>query len=331
MKPIYKFSLTLLFSIMSISMAFSQTMVSGVVKDSNGDAPLPFANVVLKGTTVGTITDLNGEYRIPLSPGTYTLVSSFMGYVKMEKEISIEKSQMLTVDFGLTAESIMEEEVVITAMMLGQKAAISSQLNAAGIVNSVSEEQIQELPDANAGDALGRLPGISLKRSGGEAQNIVLRGLNEKFSSIQLNGVQVPSTDGVSRGVDLSMFSLSSLAGIEVTKALTPDMDADAIAGTVNLVTKKASSKPEFRIDLGGGYNDLEQSIAQYNLALRYERRIFNDKLGIQASVNAEQKIRSSEVYGQDWLIAGMNNPEINNLTLSYTDEQRRKIGRAHV
>ena len=137
----------------------------------------------------------------------------------------------------------MGEEVIVTAMMRGQRAAINSQLNAGGIVNVVSEEQIQELPDANAAEALGRLPGISLKRSGGEAQSVVLRGLNEKFSQIQLDGVPIPPTSAGSRGVDLSLFSINSLAGIEVTKALTPDMDADAIAGSVNLVTRKASSK----------------------------------------------------------------------------------------
>ncbi|WP_346857896.1 TonB-dependent receptor [uncultured Draconibacterium sp.] len=327
MKQFYKTLFILIITLSTISGAFAQSMVSGIISDSNGGATLPFANVIVKGTTTGTTTNLNGEFRLPLNAGTYTLVASFMGYESKEEIIEITNGQNVTVDFSLVAESILGEEVVVTAMMLGQKAAISSQLNAAGIVNAVSEKQIQELPDANAGDALGRLPGISLKRSGGEAQNIVLRGLNEKFSSIQLNGVQVPSTDGESRGVDLSMFSLSSLAGIEVTKALTADMDADAIAGSVNLVTKKASSNPETRIDLGGGYNNLEKSIAQFNLAVRYERRIFNEKLGVQASANAEQKIRSSEAYDQGWVIIDKDYPEINSLRLSYNDELRKRMG----
>ena len=311
----------------SIFPSFSQTMVSGVVRDANGNATLPFANVIVKGTSTGTATDLNGEYRLPLGVGTHTIVASFMGYESQEQVVVVGEKKSVVLNFSLKAESILGQEITVTAMLLGQKAAISSQLNAAGIVNAVSEKQIQELPDANAGDALGRLPGISLKRSGGEAQNIVLRGLNEKFSSIQLNGVQVPSTDGASRGVDLSMFSLSSLAGIEVTKALTSDMDADAIAGSVNLVTKKASSKPELRIDLGGGYNDLEKSGSQYNLAVSYERRIFKERLGMQLSVNAEQRIRSNEMYGQGWIIEGKDQPEINDFTVSYTDEQRRRKG----
>lgn len=326
MKRITKFIVTLVLLSSSIFSSIAQTMVSGVVRDLTGNSTLPFANVVVKGTATGTSTDLNGEYRLPLKPGTYNIVATFMGYTTKEQLVVVEKKDLI-VNFSLEAESILGKEIVVTAMMLGQKAAISSQLNAMGIVNAVSEKQIQELPDANAGDALGRLPGISLKRSGGEAQNIVLRGLNEKFSSIQLNGVQVPSTDGASRGVDLSMFSLSSLAGIEVTKALTADMDADAIAGSVNLVTKKASSNPELRIDMGGGYNDLEKSSSQYNLAVRYERRLLNNLLGMQLSVNSEQRIRSNEAYAQGWLIEGKDIPEINDFTLSYTNEKRRRNG----
>lgn len=302
-------------------------MVSGVIKDLSNATPLPFANVVLKGTTVGTTTDLNGEYRLPLSPGTYTLVASFIGYEKLEQEITIDKSQNEKLDFELKAESIMGEEVIVTAMMRGQKSAINSQLNAAGIINAVSEEQIQELPDANAGEALGRLPGISLKRSGGEAQNIVLRGLNEKFSMIQLNGIAVPSTGSDTRGVDLSLFSINSLAGIEVSKALTSDMDADAIAGVVNMVTKKASSEQKITIDLGGGYNTLENSAAQFDLGLRYNKRLFKDILGLQASVTAEQKIRSNEQYAQGWDIRADSSWVITDLTLSYTDETRKRIG----
>lgn len=305
----------------------SQSMISGVVTDAKSGSPLPFSTIAIKSTTTGTTTDLNGGYNLPLSPGNYALVASFLGYQNQEKQVVIDDEKNVTVNFELTSESIMGEEIVVTGMLLGQKSAISSQLNAAGIVNAVSEEQIQELPDANAGDALGRLPGISLKRSGGEAQNIVLRGLNEKFSMIQLNGVAIPSTGGESRGVDLSLFSLNSMAGIEVTKALTPDMDADAIAGAVNLVTKKASKEPKLRIDLGGGYNMLENSANQYNAGLRYNRRLFNDFLGLQASVTGEKRIRSNEKYSQNWAIAGRDEPIISDFILTYSDESRKRLG----
>lgn len=308
--------------------SFSQSSsISGTVTDSVTDATLPFANVLVKGTTLGTSTNLNGEYRLPVREGLTTIVVSYMGYESMEKEVNIAPGENVTLNFALEPQSILGEEIIISAMMRGQKSAISNQLNAAGIVNSVAEEQIQELPDANAGEALGRLPGISLKRSGGEAQSIVLRGLNEGFSMIQLDGVAIPPTGSSSRGVDLSLFSINSLAGIEVTKALTPDMDADAIAGTVNLVTKKAAPEPELRIDVGGGYNVLESSGSQYNFGLRYNNRLFSDFLGLQASLTTEKKIRSSEGYGLGWNIRPDSSYVITALNPSYIDETRTRTG----
>lgn len=313
--------------IVGMSATFAQTMVSGVVKESEENTPLPSANVFLEGTQTGTITNLNGEFRLPLNPGTYNIVASYMGYESQTQEVTVTAGQTVKLDFTLMASTIMGEEIIVTTQLRGQRAAISSQLSADGIVNVVAEEQIQELPDANAGEALSRLPGISIKRSGGEAQKIVLRGLNEKFSQIQLDGVVIPPTDQLARGVDLSMFSLNSLAGIEVTKALTPDMDADAIAGSVNLVTKKASSKPELRIDLGGGYNKLENSASQYNFGVRYNRRLFSELLGVQASVTTESKIRSSERYSQGWDVRPDSTYWITNLTTYYTDERRSRTG----
>ena len=248
-----------LLSIASLVPVVAQTLIAGVVSDSVVNLPLTAATVFLEGSTTGAITNLNGEYRIPLEPGTYVVVASYLGYEDQKKSVILTDDQIVNLDFNLNPQAIMGQEVVVTAQYLGQRAAINSQLNADGIVNIVAEAQIQELPDVNAAEALSRLPGISIKRSGGEAQKIVLRGLNESFSMIQLDGVPIPATDAGARGVDLSLFSINSLAGIEVSKALTPDMDADAVAGVVNLVTRKASNEPELRIDLATGYNKLEK------------------------------------------------------------------------
>ena len=319
--------LIILFVTTTLPAMLAQTLVSGVVKESEENLPLPSANVFLEGTQTGTITDLNGEFRLPLDPGSYTIVASYMGYESQQQEVTLQEGQNVKLEFVLTPSTIMGEEVVVTTQLRGQKAAISSQLNADGIVNVVAEEQIQELPDANAGEALGRLPGISLKRSGGEAQMIVLRGLNEKFSQIQLDGVPIPPTDQLARGVDLSLFSINSLAGIEVIKSLTPDMDADAIAGAVNLVTKRASSRQQLRIDAGGGYNKLENSASQYDFGVRYNRRVLNDVLGLQASVSTESRIRSNERYSQGWDVRPDSSYYITTLTPSYTNERRTRTG----
>ena len=81
------------------------------------------------------------------------------------------------------ADIVESETVIVSAQAAGQVAAINQQLSSNTIVNVISEEKIQELPDANAAEAIGRLPGVSIQRSGGEANKITLRGLSDKYTS----------------------------------------------------------------------------------------------------------------------------------------------------
>lgn len=318
--------MSVLFTVLLSTNLSGQGSVAGVVTGAEGET-LIAASVFVPGTTKGNFTDLDGGYRLSLPAGTYEIQASYIGYEASSQEVVIIDGKTAKLDFVLATANMFGEEVVVTAQMMGQRSAISQQLNADGIVNVVSEEQIQELPDANAAESIGRLPGVSLKRSGGEANKVVLRGLSDKFSLITLNGVPIPATDANSRGVDLSMFSQSSLAGIEVTKAVTADMDADAIAGAVNLVTRKAPEEREFRVDLGGGYNRLEKDFGQYRVDVRYGRRILNNKLGVQASVNNERLIRSRESFSQGWQIDADSSTQITDLGVNYVDETRGRLG----
>lgn len=289
---------TLLFLFISVLISansFGQGAVRGVVKAAEDGSTLPAAAVIIKGTTIGTVTDLEGEYRMSLKPGEYILQASYIGYKTMDKEVTIVDGQDLQMEFLLEVEAIMGEEVVVTAMLRGQKSAISQQLSADGVVTIVSEEQIQELPDANAAEALGRLPGISVERSGGEAQRIVLRGMESKYTKITLDGVALGGTNSEDRGVDLSLISQGSLGNIEVVKALTPDLEGDALAGEVKLVTKKAPAKQTILGAFTGGYNGIDNSFRNYKAALKYSRRFFGNRLGFQAFANAEDIIRSRE------------------------------------
>ena len=123
----------------------------------------------------------------------------------------IKAGEVIQVDGSMQVESIMGEEVVVTAMMRGQTAAISQQVNSNTIVNVVSKEKIMELPDQNAAETVARLPGVSLVRDGGEGTKVTLRGMAPRFNSITIDGAKVPSTSDQDRSVDLSMFSTDAL------------------------------------------------------------------------------------------------------------------------
>jgi TonB-dependent receptor len=276
---------------------FGQASLKGTVTDGTTDETLIGVNVIIQGTSLGASTDIEGQFRIVGIPArVFKVKISYVGYEPKILEIDFSKTQDVSTNVQLKPAIIEGEEVIVTAQMRGQLAAINQQLTSKTIVNVVSEEKIQELPDANAAEAIGRLPGVSIIRSGGEASQVVLRGLSSKYSNINLDGVKIPATDPNSRDVDLSVMSQGSLAGIELFKTLTPDQDADAIAGTINLVTRKAPSDRLIRFEVKGDYNDLMKTMNnQYDLTGRYGERYFNDLVGLQLQAGAEKKIRNEE------------------------------------
>ncbi|MBN1407371.1 MAG: carboxypeptidase-like regulatory domain-containing protein, partial [Calditrichaceae bacterium] len=312
-----------------ISSALAQGTLIGVISDSISGIDLPGANVMLEGTAIGASTDVNGEYRISgIKEGSYNIVVSYIGYQDKIIPIDISKDETKVLSIRLIPIAIEGEVITITAQAEGQIAAINQQIKSNTIVNVVSEEKIQELPDANAAEAIGRLPGVSVTREGGEANKVLLRGMQAKFSVITIDGVKVPATEETGRGVDLSTISQSSLAGIELAKAITPDKDGDALAGSINLVTKKAPEARELKTNIKGNYNDLMESYNQYDLSLRYGERFFNSILGVQLVGNLEKKIRSNERFDIEWRYdTGDDKYRVNDFNVNFRDEIRTRKG----
>jgi len=145
---------TLIVLMLLISSGLSQGLLVGVVTDSLTKEPLIGANIYLEGTALGASTDMDGAYRIEAVPyGSYTLVFSYLGYRTKKMAITVDSKKRTKIDAGLIYDVIEGEEVVITAQADGQAEAINKQITANSIINVVSEERIQELPDANAAEA----------------------------------------------------------------------------------------------------------------------------------------------------------------------------------
>ena len=310
--------------------AFGQATLKGTVTDASNNEPLIGVNVTIQGTSIGGATDIDGKFLIfGIPERTFDVKISCVGYEPLISKIDFSIKQEASRKFQLKPTVIQGEEVVVTGQARGQQAAINQQLTANTMVNVVSTEKIKELPDANAAEAIGRLPGVALQRSGGEATTIVLRGMSAGFSTVTLDGVRVPATEADARGVDLSMMSQGSLAGIELYKALTPDKDADAIAGSVNLITPNAPAERSVQINAKGAYEKLNKTLNQYDFSAKYGERFFNDVLGVQLSGNLEQRDRSAESTDLTYDFSPSNYTDytLKNLTLQYVDETRKREG----
>ncbi len=290
---------------LSITMTiFSQTgYVTGVVYDSDGTFTLPGANIYLKTSpSTGTITELDGTFILDnINEGTYTLMVSYTGYETQELPITIAKSSPAKLDITMAPMAILGEEIIVTAQALGQNKAINQQLNSDAIANIVSAEKIKELPDVNAAEAISRLPGVAINRDGGEGSKIVVRGLDPKFTAISVNGIRLPSTGGSDRSVDLSLISPELLSGIELFKSPTPDMDGDALGGSVNLNILRAPKERKISIKGLTGYNFLGGTFTDYKATVSLAQRILKDKVGIIATANTERFNRGGETINQGW------------------------------
>jgi TonB-dependent receptor len=316
---------TIFFCFFLFQQIYAQTSIIGKVTDASDGSPLWGTNIMLAGTSAGTTSDKDGRYRLSgISEGESVIVFRYLGYRPDSIKVNVVRGRTLQLDVKLSSLIIEGEEVVVSAQLQGQTAAINQQIQSNTIVNIVSSDKIQELPDANLAESLSRLPGISVQRDAGEGSKVVVRGLSPKFNSVTINGERIPATDPNDRSVDLSMISQDILAGIEVYKALTPDMDADAIGGTINLVTRNAPENFRMDIRAQGGYNHNENDYGQYKLNLSTSNRFFN-KLGALITFSAQNVNRSSDVLNAEYTPPTSQRPQIEIADLNLADRLERR------
>lgn len=261
-----------------------QGTVRGRVID-NGEQVLPGASIFIESLKTGVISDVNGFYTLPnLKSGTYVVKVTYVGYSPVEMKITVPEGKTLEKDIVMN-EGVELQEVQVKGAFQGQKRAINTQKNKLGITHVVSADQVGKFPDSNIGDALKRISGINVQYDQGEARFGQVRGTSADLSSVTINGNRVPSAEGDTRNVQLDLIPADMIQTIEVNKVVTPDMDGDAIGGSINLVTKNSPYKRTLNATAGSGYNWISEK-AQLNLGFTYGDRFFNDRLGMLLSAS---------------------------------------------
>jgi TonB-dependent receptor len=267
----------------------------GNISDENG-APVPGATVYISNVSKGTISDVNGNYRLLNIPsGNQEVSISFISYAKEVHEVEIIPRRVVVLDVNLKEKAMELDAVAVYGQAQGQQAAINQQLNAPGVVNVISGQKLRELPDVNVAESLGRLPGVMAARSGGEGQKVIIRGLEPKYNSVSVGGVNLPSTGGNDRSFNLGLISNEILGGVEVQKANTADQDAEGLGGTVNLTLKEAPAGFKVRADMATGYNSLSRNINNYKAAVNLSNRFLENKMGIMLVGNFDYDHRESD------------------------------------
>ncbi len=277
--------------------------VAGRVTDAASGAPLVGADVTLDGTSLTTATDRTGAFRLTGVPGGhFTLVIQYLGHEVERSPVTVTTGRILTVDVTLRP-SQFSETVDVRAEPIGdgQARALNQQRTAPNIANIISADQIGSFPDPNAAEAASRVPGVSIARDQGEGRYVLVRGTEARLNAMMIDGERLPSPEGDARSVALDAVPADQLQSIEVSKAVTPDMDADSIGGSVNLITKQAVSRPVMLLAGATGYNRLQDDFGQGQASGTFGRRFADGKVGLLVGGSAMNLHRGSENFEAEY------------------------------
>ncbi|GGD66102.1 TonB-dependent receptor [Lacimicrobium alkaliphilum] len=264
----------------------------GKLSDSAKQVYFEGAQVRLKELNLTTTTRRDGSFRFTnLDAGTYTLEISYLGTAPVTKTITIAENQTRTGEFTLSDNRSPIEDVVVYGQRAGQAGALNMQRSADSIKSIVSSDAIGQFPDQNVAEALQRLPGLSIERDQGEGRFVGIRGLDPNLNNVTVNGVNIPSPEAGVRSVALDVFPSELVEGLEVSKTVTPDMDADAIGGSIEVKSLSAFDRAgqSASLTVQGSQNQLRDQTSpkvSASYTNRYDLAGKQDVLGIATAVS---------------------------------------------
>ncbi len=216
--------------------------------------PIPFANVLVAGTTNGATTDMEGRYSFQAPVGTQQVVFSFIGYeTDTVPGIVVREDQMTTLDHVLGAKGIdmAEFEVVQKVDRERETVLLMDRKESTALVQNIGSQELKKKGANDVADGVKKVVGLSIVGD----RYLMVRGMGDRYNSAYLNGLPLPSPDPDSKVAPLDIFSTNVVGNISVTKAFTPDLYGDFAGGAVDIRTKTATDEDILQVSVGGGMN----------------------------------------------------------------------------
>jgi TonB-dependent receptor len=238
--------------------------LAGRVTDANNATSLPGVDIKVSGSAVSAATARDGTFQITALPaGDHEVTLSYLGYASVTRPVRVIAGETIHLEVALGTEVVQLEAFKVEGAREGQARALNLQRSSANLKNVVSADAIGNFPDKNVAESLQRIPGIHTEGQRGEARFITIRGAAPSLNSVTMDGVSILGTEPDLRTVSLDVFPTAQLAGIEIVKALTPDLDADSIGGAILMKGKSAfdAGRRVATANAYASYNDLSEDI----------------------------------------------------------------------
>lgn len=289
--------------------------VTLILSSSEDNKPVVGAKVFVRGQDIELVSDAKGQVTIKAPATEQTLSVIHSDFSAQTLPVLFVANETLTKAISLTPAAMeLEEFVVLAPNVEGSIASVmAEEKNSDSIANVIGSEQMSKQGDSNAASALKRVAGITIV--GGK--NIYVRGLGDRYSATELNGMSLPSPDPVRRTVPLDMFPSGVIGSLQVQKSFSPDITGAFGGGYVNVRTKTKNDEDYVKFQLG-----LEAHSSAGESATSY-RGSDSDWSGYDTSYRAfNGKLQSimTPVVGQPApSISTLSNEELQNMTTHRT------------
>jgi hypothetical protein len=232
-------SLAVFILCLSVTLHAQTGSISGRIMDGTTKTPLPGASVVIDGTTQGAMTDLDGIFKITaVQPGKVNLKISYVGYVtQLLSGVEVTSGNDTKIELKLVenVSQLQGADVVAQRSTHTENAVLMEVKQSEQIISGVSSQQIGRSQDRTAGEVIRRVPGVTLMDNG----FVLIRGLNERYNTVLLNGIIAPSMEADKKAFALDVIPAGMLDRLMVYKTGSPELPGEFAGGVIKVVTKK--------------------------------------------------------------------------------------------
>ncbi|GAB1488238.1 TonB-dependent receptor [Opitutaceae bacterium] len=293
------------------------TLRGVVVSEETGNY-LEGVAVTVSGLPLATVTDSQGRFVLGGVPaGEQRLRVESTAAAPADVPVTVLANGSTPVAVRLVSTILQMQQMLVTAQVEGQALALNIQQRSDNIRKVATQDALANSREGQVGEALQSLPGIYLEISTHQPSRPNIRGVSSAFNSVTFDGIRVTNSDG-SRDTGVGAFPAESLNRVELMKSVTPDMEGDAIGGSINLVSISALdlSAPLARVTLGGAFNNQQRNWnKQVNLAFG-DRYGPDGRLGIYSSLNHYRSDRGYHTSTIAYSVDAQDNFNISSYTL---------------
>ncbi len=230
--------------------------IEGTVKDKINSETLIGTTVQIDGTTIGTTTDINGQFKLlNLKPGKYNLKVSYVSYTtRIIENVVVENGRTATIDIELSGNTVSLGDITVSAIRrTNTEISMITDIKASQFVSTgISGQQISKTLDKDASEVVKRVPGITII----DNRFLIVRGLSQRYNNVWLNNAATPSAEADVKAFSFDIIPSSMIENIMIFKSAAAELPADFSGGFVKITTKNLPEKNGAFFSYGTGFSE---------------------------------------------------------------------------